>query len=160
MPGVAWVLQHVHEDADALSAHLLRRLNHRRERRDRVFRHVQAVDGDHRDILRDLMGMTLWFEYADGVAIVTIGDSPIITPSVTLDKTTATIASVGGTVNLTATTVPDGETVTWSSNDETVATVSNGTVTAVKAGEATITASITVDGTTYNATCTVTVSGA
>ena len=107
-----------------------------------------------------LMGMTLWFEYADGVAIVTIGDSPIITPSVTLDKTTATIASVGGTVNLTATTVPDGETVTWSSNDETVATVSNGTVTAVKAGEATITASITVDGTTYNATCTVTVSGA
>ena len=109
-----------------------------------------------------LMGMKLWAEYLDGIAVVTIGDSPspIITPSVTLDKATATIANIGDTLDLTATTVPDGETVTWDSNDKTVATVSDGTVTAVKAGEATITASITVDGIDYTDTCTVTVSGA
>ena len=108
-----------------------------------------------------LMGMKLWAEYIDGIAVVTVGDSPspIITPSVTLDKTTATIESIGDTLDLTATTVPAGETVTWSSNDATVATVSDGTVTAVKAGEATITATITVDGEDYTDTCTVTVSG-
>ena len=106
-----------------------------------------------------LMGITLMAEYLDGIAVVTIGDTPVVTPSVTLNKTTATLAEVGDTETLTATTVPAGETVTWSSNDEEVATVSNGTVTAVAAGEAIITAKITVGGTDYTATCTVTVSG-
>lgn len=79
-----------------------------------------------------------------------------VTPSVTLNKSTASIA-VEGIETLTATTVPAGQTVTWTSSDDEVATVSGGVVTGVAAGTATITASITVDGQTYTATCTVTV---
>ena len=52
---------------------------------------------------------------------------------------TATCA-VAGTSTLTATTYPVGATVTWDSSDKTVATVSNGTVTGVKAGTTIITA--------------------
>ncbi len=57
------------------------------------------------------------------------------------------------TETLTATGVPAGETVTWKSDDESVATVENGVVTAVAKGTATITA--TAGG--KSATCTVTV---
>ena len=78
------------------------------------------------------------------------------TPSVTLNKSTASIA-VEGTETLTATTVPAGQTVTWTSSDDEVATVAGGVVTGVAAGTATITASITVDGQTYTDTCAVTV---
>lgn len=77
--------------------------------------------------------------------------------SVTLDKETLTVAE-GSTATLTATTIPAGETVTWTSSDNTVASVANGVVTGVDAGTATITASITVNGTTYTDTCAVTVS--
>lgn len=61
------------------------------------------------------------------------------------------------TYALTATTVPSGQTVTWSSASTSVATVSGGTVTAVAAGNTVITASITVSGVTYTDTCTVVV---
>lgn len=44
------------------------------------------------------------------------------------------------TTTLTATTVPEGAQVTWSSSDESVATVNGGTVTGVKAGKAVISA--------------------
>ena len=85
------------------------------------------------------------------------GEEPTpTTPSVTLNKSTASIA-VEGTETLTATTVPAGQTVTWTSSDDTVATVEGGVVTGVAAGTATITASITVDGTNYTDTCSVTV---
>ena len=56
--------------------------------------------------------------------------------SVTLDKTTASLRA-GETVTLTATVNPDDatdKTVTWSSSDQTVATVSNGVVIAKKFG--------------------------
>lgn len=62
--------------------------------------------------------------------------------SLTLDKTTLPL-SVGETAQLTATVKPDNATdknVTWTSSDESVAKVDNGKVTAVKAGNATITA--------------------
>ena len=62
--------------------------------------------------------------------------------SVTLDKTTASLKA-GETVTLTATVNPSDatdKTVTWSSSDQTIATVSNGVVTAKKVGTATITA--------------------
>lgn len=59
------------------------------------------------------------------------------------------------TYALVATTVPSGQTVTWTSSNTSVATVSNGTVTAVAAGNTVITASITVSGVTYTDTCTV-----
>lgn len=79
-----------------------------------------------------------------------------VTPVVTLDQSTASVA-VGSTVDLIATVVPTGSTVTWSSSSETNATVNNGTVTGVAEGTATITASITVDGQIYSDTCEVTV---
>ena len=75
--------------------------------------------------------------------------------NITLNKTTATLTE-GGTVTLTATVTPDDATdksVTWTSSDETVATVKDGVVTAVKAGTATITAKAG----DKTATCTVTV---
>lgn len=78
------------------------------------------------------------------------------TPSVTLSASTASIA-VNGTETLTATTVPADAEVTWSSSDQLVATVEDGVVTGVAAGDATITASITVDGQSYTDTCAVTV---
>lgn len=81
---------------------------------------------------------------------------PVTTPSVTLNSDTESVA-VGSTVTLTATVVPTGSTVTWSSSAETFATVEDGVVTGVAEGTATITASITVDGQTYTDTCTVTV---
>ena len=64
-----------------------------------------------------------------------------------------------GSETLTATVEPGNATnknVTWSSSDETIATVdNNGTVTAVGAGEATIT--VTTEDGTFTATCKVTV---
>ena len=77
-------------------------------------------------------------------------------PQITLDKSTATVAE-DATTSLTATVVPSGSTVTWSSSDTDTATVSSGTVTGVAAGKATIYATITVDGIPYTASCEVTV---
>ena len=79
-----------------------------------------------------------------------------VTPSVTLNQSTATVR-VGETITLSATTVPADATVTWTSDAETYATVANGVVTGVAEGSANITATITVDGTDYTATCAVTV---
>ena len=80
------------------------------------------------------------------------------TPSVTLNKESTTL-SLSGTdeETLTAVTVPAGETVTWTTSDDTVAEVAAGVVTAKAQGTATITAKITVDGHDYTDTCSVTV---
>lgn len=80
-------------------------------------------------------------------------------PSVTLNQNEVTL-EVDGTVTLTATTYPAGETVTWSSDDTDTATVAAGVVTGKAEGTATITASITVGGNTYTDTCEVTVTAA
>lgn len=80
-----------------------------------------------------------------------------VTPDITVKPSKATVA-VGATKKLNATVIPEGETVTWTSSDDTVATVSDGTVTGVATGTATITASITVGETTYEDVCNVTVS--
>lgn len=112
------------------------------------------VEGNHKTMTSELTtvtGMGLFAEYLDGIFKVNFH------PSVALSSHEETIA-VSGTKALTATTNPSGETVTWTSSDSTVATVSSGTVTGVKAGTATITASITVNSKTYTDTCTVTVS--
>lgn len=92
----------------------------------------------------------LYNDPAENGLIFVLGQGTL--PSITLSKSTATIA-VEGTTSLTATVVPAGSTVTWSSSDTSIATVSSGTVTGVKAGTATITASITVDGYAYRANC-------
>jgi len=78
--------------------------------------------------------------------------------AVTLNKTSASVAK-GSTVTLTATVAPSNatnKTITWSSSNTAVATVSGGVVTGVSAGTATITAKSN-NGKT--ATATVTVSG-
>ncbi len=76
-----------------------------------------------------------------------------------LDKSELAM-TVGDTFDLTATAFPVGTTVTWATSAAAKATVANGKVTAVAAGTANITASITVGGQTYTATCAVTVSAA
>ena len=79
---------------------------------------------------------------------------------VSLDKTSLTLTE-GGTETLTATITPDNATnkaVMWSSDNESVATVVDGIVTAVAPGTATITVT-TVDGGYYD-TCQVTVTAA
>lgn len=81
--------------------------------------------------------------------------APVV-PSVVLDKETITLAPEGEET-LTATVVPEGTTVVWTSSDEDVALVDGGTVTGVAVGTATITATITVDGVDYTDTCAVTV---
>ena len=76
-------------------------------------------------------------------------------PSIYLNKHAISIVGVNNTASLSATTNPAGQTVTWSSGSTGIATVSSGTVTAKGAGNTIITAAITVDGVTYNDTCTV-----
>ena len=91
----------------------------------------------------------------------TVTTEPVPVDSITLNKTSTSI-SVGNSEKLTATVEPYDATnknVTWTSSDTSVATVApDGTVTAVKAGTATITATAE-GGTDKSATCTVTVTG-
>lgn len=81
--------------------------------------------------------------------------------NVTLNKHTATV-TVGDTLKLVADTYPDGQTVTFSSDNTSEASVnsSTGVVTGVASGVVTITASMTYDGITYTDTCLVTVKSA
>ena len=85
---------------------------------------------------------------------------PVLATGVTLNQTTATLTSASETLQLIATVLPENasnKSVTWSSNDESVATVSEtGLVTAVANGTATITATAN-DGSGKSATCEVTV---
>lgn len=78
-------------------------------------------------------------------------------PSIYLNTHSATVVD-GDTVTLTATVVPAGTSVTWSSSNTSIASVtSGGVVTGEAEGNAIITASITVSGVTYTDTCTVVV---
>ena len=72
--------------------------------------------------------------------------------SIALDKTEAEV-DLGGSLTLTATVIPADATVTWSSDNESVATVAGGVITPVAKGTAVITASAAGK----SATCTVTV---
>lgn len=82
-------------------------------------------------------------------------DAPV-TAEIVLDRANVSIEE-GDNVKVIAKTSPAGQTVTWSSSDDTIAEVSNGTITGIAAGTATITASMTYDGLTYTDTCNVTV---
>lgn len=78
--------------------------------------------------------------------------------SITLDKNNISI-KVSETATLNITVLPENTTnkeVVWTSSDESVATVENGVVTAIKVGVATITVT-TTDGTNLSASCEVTV---
>ena len=78
---------------------------------------------------------------------------------ITLDKSELSLTAGGETATLTATVLPEDatdKTVTWSSSNETVATVVGGTVTPVGEGETDITVTTAEGG--YTNTCKVTVS--
>lgn len=87
------------------------------------------------------------------------GGTPDNQYALSITEDTASV-KVGKTVQLTVTsTVPTGAALEWSSSDAEIATVSNGTITGVKVGSATITASIVKnDVTLVSDSCSVTVS--
>ena len=91
----------------------------------------------------------------------TVTPETVPVSQITLNKAETSI-SVGNSEKLTATVAPENATnkaLTWASSDEDVATVApDGTVTAVKAGAATITATA-ADGSGKSAVCKVTVTG-
>ena len=86
-------------------------------------------------------------------------EAPVVVPDLTLDRANVTVEE-NATATVIATTVPSGQTVTWSSSDTDKATVADGVITGKAAGNAVITASMTYDGTTYTDTCNVTVTEA
>lgn len=91
------------------------------------------------------------------ICTVTVKAATVAVTGVTLNKTELKLTT-GDTETLTATVAPENATtkdVTWTTDNAAVATVTNGVVTAVKAGTATITVT-TADG-SFTATCTVTV---
>ncbi|MDO5853416.1 MAG: Ig-like domain-containing protein, partial [Thermoplasmata archaeon] len=107
---------------------------------------------------------------ASGTAIITAtatdGSGVSATCTVTVRGTpagvfldeTSLVLEKGGSGTLTATTDPSdltGYTLVWTSADTSVVTVSNGKVTAVGAGSTTVT--VTIKGTSYTATCAVSV---
>lgn len=80
------------------------------------------------------------------------------TLAIVLNKSSLTLKE-GNSETLVATTKPEDAVVTWQSNDTDVATVNNGVVTALAAGNATITASVTDGVEVKTAQCTVKVTG-
>lgn len=90
---------------------------------------------------------------ANALEQITITE-PVPCTGITLDQATGEITVIGNTLTLTPTLSPADttDTVTWASSDTTVATVSNGVVTTVGIGTATITASCG----NYSASCTIT----
>lgn len=79
----------------------------------------------------------------------------VSTPSIFLSSSSLSMET-GETQSLSATVIPSGTPVSWSSSNESVAIVnSNGTVIAVSAGSVKITARISVNGRTYTASCTI-----
>lgn len=83
-------------------------------------------------------------------------DDSAIEPDIYLSRGNVSLEA-GATATITAITVPNGQSVTWSTSSGAVATVENGVITAVAEGTATITATMTYDGHTYTDTCNVTV---
>lgn len=66
----------------------------------------------------------------------------------------------GDDATIVATTVPTNAVITWVSGSDLIAEVANGVVTATGEGNTIISGSITVDGVTYNDTCTIVVTEA
>lgn len=109
-------------------------------------------------IARTVGTATITAKAGDKTATCTITVIPTPVSSITLDITSASLTA-GQTLTLTATVDPadaTDKTITWTTSDATVATVSNGVVTAIKAG----TALITAKAGEKTASCTITVKAA
>ena len=89
---------------------------------------------------------------------VTVTATPKVEPTISLNRSNYSL-DVGAAGQLTATTTPAGQTVTWSSSNPSVAYVDNGGVNARKSGTTTVTATMTYGGKTYSASCVVEVRG-
>ena len=91
--------------------------------------------------------------------VVTVSAATVPTSTISLNKQSTTL-TVNETETLTVIRTPScaSDTISWSSNNTTVATVSNGTITAKAAGTATITAKVGTNGPT--ADCAITVNAA
>jgi len=121
---------------------------------------IQTTKNGKGNLTLEIMGhVSLANQDEVPMVFYSIDGDEVIEPDVVLNRASATVKE-GKTTKLTATTTPEGETVTWTSSDDTVATVNNGVVSGVAAGTATITASMTYDGDTYTDTCAVTVTSA
>jgi len=95
----------------------------------------------------------------DSCECSTTGNRPYVvmtyTPTISLNYSTLNIEE-GSNSLIVASTQPSGISVSWTSSNSSIASVSSsGTVTGIKAGITQITASITVDGYPYHAYCTV-----
>ena len=123
------------------------------------------ASGDAGFVLYQEVGLVDYDTYEENPATlvnnaagVTVGTPTVAVTGITLDKTTAEL-EIGATETLSATVTPDDATdksVTWTTSDANIATVENGVVTAVAAGNATITA----QAGEHTATCAVTVKAA
>ena len=130
-----------------------------------TFTAKEGASGDAGFVLYQEVGLVDYDTYEENPATlvnnaagVTVGTPTVAVTGITIDKTTAEL-EIGETETLTATVTPDDATdksVTWTTSDANIATVENGVVTAVAAGNATITA----QAGEYTATCAVTVKAA
>ncbi|MCI8933111.1 MAG: hypothetical protein HFE80_01155 [Clostridiaceae bacterium] len=102
-------------------------------------------------LYESLMDAKVFTEEAAQQVGLDLKDTPNADAKISLNRSSASV-QVGSSVTLTATATPSG-TVTWTSSNNSVATVSNGVVRGVSKGSATITA--TANG--KSATCSVTV---
>lgn len=98
--------------------------------------------------------ITVFFKhYEDGKLVETSEDILVnVIDALALNLSDATIYT-GGTVKLDATVTDATAQLTWTTSDPTVATVSDGVVTGVKAGECRITVSTTINGVYKSASC-------
>ncbi len=102
---------------------------------------------------------TTYTYYPAANCTITARFKSILVTSITLNKTSTTLTAGGDTETLTTTVLPANaldKTVTWSTSNSSIATVSNGVVTPRAEGSCTITATAH-DGSGKSATCTVTV---
>lgn len=89
---------------------------------------------------------------------ITVMEKPVPVTGIALDRETASIGTGDGTLTLTPIFSPETATnknITWSSSDNTVATVKDGVVTPLKKGTTTIT--VTTEDGNFSASCIVTV---
>lgn len=101
-------------------------------------------------------GTTRSNAYYHYIVVVKTQPTQIPCTGITLDKTTLSFADTGSqTIVATVTPTDTTDKVVWSSDNESVATVENGVVTAIADGSCTITATCG----NYSASCAVNVSG-
>lgn len=116
-----------------------------------------VVDGTVTALKAGTTTITVTSEDGAKTATCAVTVQNVVVTGVTLDVTSATLIA-GGTVTLTPTVAPSNATnkaVSWSTSNAEVATVSNGVVTAVAVGTATIT--VTTEDASQTATCTINV---